>query len=255
MIGAKGGVGASTVAQNLALEMAESTRTEVLLIDMDLCFGTASLNLDVEANQGLRELIDQADRVDGAMLDRVLIKHGSYLNLLGTMPNLMNDRELDPDSVERILDAASAHMSNIVLDLPHGWTPWMQKALTASDRVMVVSTPEIGALRKASSIMLQLKGMRPNDKAPSLVLNQTGMPGRQEIAPRDVESVLELKPELAIPFDPKAISRAAGAGKMLREISGRRPIRRKIEALATSLVQRPSVINEAPKRKRGLFGF
>ncbi|MEM7213851.1 MAG: AAA family ATPase, partial [Pseudomonadota bacterium] len=95
VIGAKGGVGASTLAQNLALEIAEASRTEVLLCDLDLCFGTASLNLDVEANQGLRELIDQSDRVDGAMLDRVLVKHGAYLNLLGALPTLMNDRDLD----------------------------------------------------------------------------------------------------------------------------------------------------------------
>lgn len=255
VIGAKGGVGASTLAQNLALEMAESTQTEVLLIDMDLCFGTASMNLDVEANQGLRELIDQADRVDGAMLDRVLVKHGSYLNLLGAMPNLMNDRELDPDSIERILDAAGAHMPNIVLDLPHGWTPWMQKALITSDRVMVVSTPEICALRNAATMMVQLKSMRPNDKPPSLVLNQSGMPGRQEIEPRDVEAVLEMKPEATIPFDAKAISHAAGAGKMLRETGSRRPIRRKIESLATSLVQRNVPIKDKPTRKRRLFGF
>lgn len=255
VIGAKGGVGASTLAQNLALEMAESTRTEVLLIDMDLCFGTASLNLDVEANQGLRELMDQAERVDGTMLDRVLVKHGTYLNLLGAMPNLMNDRELDPDSVERILDAASAHMPNIVLDLPHGWTPWMQKALTASDRVIVVSTPEIGALRNASTMMTQLKSMRPNDKAPSLVLNQSGMPGRQEIAPGDIKSVLEMKPEATIPFDAKSLSRATGAGKMLRDVSPRRPVRRKIEALATSMVQRAPAIKDTAPRKRGLFGF
>ena len=255
VIGAKGGVGSSMLAQNLALEMAESNRTEVLLIDMDLCFGTASLNLDVEANQGLRELIDQADNVDGAMLDRVLLKHGSYLNLLSAMPNLINDRELDPEGVEQILTASSAHMSNIVLDLPHCWTPWMQTALTVSDSVMIVTTPEISSLRNAATMMTQLKNMRPNDKPPMLVLNQCGMPGRQEISERDIQSVLDLRTTTTIPFDAKSISRAAGSGKMLREIGRRRPLNRKIQTLASSLAQRSPTLAEATSRKRRFFGF
>lgn len=255
VVGAKGGVGASTLAQNVALEMAQATCSEVLLIDMDLCFGTASLNLDVEANQGLRELVDQADKVDAAMLDRVLIKHGSYLNLLGAMPNLVNDRELDPFSVEQILNAAGAHMPNVVLDLPHGWSEWMRRALQASDRVMVVSTPEIGALRNAATMMSQLAGMRPNDRAPALVLNQAGMPGRQEISPHDIDRILKIKPTATIPFDAKLVSKAASQGKMLGDVGPRRPINRAIKSLAQSLVERSVPNAKAPPRKRRLFGL
>lgn len=252
VLGAKGGVGASTLAQNLAHEIAEASRTEVLLCDMDLCFGTASLNLDVEANQGLRELIDQADRVDGAMLDRVLVKHGTYLNLLGAVPNLVNDRDLDASSVEKILDAAGAHMPNVVLDLPHVWNDWVKQALVAADRVMVVSTPEIGALRNAATLMGEIQGLRPNDKRSLLVLNQFGQPGRQEIAPRDVEKVLKIQPEVSIPYDAKLLSRATGSGKMLREIAPRRPMTKAIGTLAKHLTERPAP-NQI-KRKRGWLG-
>lgn len=251
VVGSKGGVGSSTVAQNIAHEMAEETRSEVLLIDMDLCFGTASLNFDVEANQGLRELIDQADRVDSAMLDRVLVRHGTHLNLLGALPALVNDRDPDATSIEKILNVAAAHVPNVVLDLPHTWSAWIQRTLTAADRVVVVSTPDLCALRNAATMVNELKGIRPNDSPPMLVLNQTGLPGRNEIAAREINRLLDLSPVAELPFDAKAIGRTMSSGKMLRDVGPRRPIARKIRGIAELLSKR--TLHQKQKKKRGLF--
>lgn len=251
VVGSKGGVGSSTIAQNLAHEMAEENRSEVLLIDMDLCFGTASLNFDIEANQGLRELIDQADRVNGAMLDRVLVRHGSHLNLLGALPTLVNDRDPDALSIERVLNVAAAHVPNVVLDLPHTWNAWMQRALVSADRVLVVSTPELSAVRNAATMMNELKGIRPNDAPPMLVLNQTGLPGRSEISAHDIRKILEISPTVELPYDGKALGRASSGGKMLRDVGPRRPIARKIRGLAEILTKR--AVPQNAKKKRGLF--
>lgn len=251
VVGSKGGVGSSTIAQNLAHEMAEETRSEVLLIDMDLCFGTASLNFDVEANQGLRELIDQSDRVDSAMLDRVLVRHGSHLSLLGALPALVNDRDPDANNIEKILNVAAAHVPNVVLDLPHTWNAWIQRTLTAADRVVVVSTPDLCALRNAATMVNELKGIRPNDSPPMLVLNQTGLPGRSEIAAREINRLLEISPVAELPFDAKAIGRTMSSGKMLRDVGPRRPIARRIRGIAELLSKR--TIHQKLKKKRGLF--
>lgn len=252
IVGSKGGVGSSTVAQNLAHEMAEGNQSEVLLIDMDLCFGTASLNLDVEANQGLRELIEQSDRVDGAMLDRVLVKRGANLNLLGAVPALVNEPDPAPDCIEKILNVAAMHVPNVVLDLPHAWNAWIQRALVAADRVVIVSTPELCALRNAASMMNELKGMRPNDAAPRLVLNQTRLPGRPEITAREIDKILEISPSMELPYDGKAIGRALSSGKMLRDVGSRRPIAKRIKALSETLSKR--ALAKTPKKKRGLIG-
>ncbi|MEM7210836.1 MAG: pilus assembly protein CpaE, partial [Pseudomonadota bacterium] len=135
---------------------------------------------------------------------------------------------------------------------PHVWSDWMKQALIAADRVVVVATPEIGAVRNAATLMSEIQGLRPNDKRPHLVLNQTGLPGRQEIGPHDIDRVLKIQPAGSIPFDAKLVSKACGTGKMLREAGPRRPMTKAIATLAKMLSERSAP--QQPKRKRGWFG-
>jgi pilus assembly protein CpaE len=232
VIGAKGGVGASTVAQGLALELAERRDSDVLLVDLDLCFGSSCLNLAVEPNRGLTELIGQADRIDVTMLDRVLVRRGQHLNLLGGGARLDASRDLDEFTVERILEVAQAHLRHIVLDIPHLWGGWVERALSAADEVLLVSTPELCSLRNAMAMVERITGLRPNDPAPKLVLNQVGMPRRQEITAKDVADILKVQPALSMPFDPRSFSLAAARGKTVTEVARRSPVARAYARLA-----------------------
>lgn len=232
VMGAKGGVGASTIAQGLALELAERRDSDVLLVDFDLCFGSSCINLAVEPNRGLTELIGQADRIDVTMLDRVLVRRGNHLNLLGGAARLDTGRELDEFTVERILEVAQTHLRHIVLDIPHLWCGWVERALSAADEVVLVSTPELCSLRNAMAMVERVTGLRPNDPAPKLVLNQVGMPRRQEIAAKDVAAILKIQPALSVPFDSKSFSVAAARAKTVKEVAGRSPVARSYARLA-----------------------
>ncbi len=249
VIGARGGVGASTVAHNLALELGNHTQSEVLLIDMDVNFGSAAVNLDVEPNQGLGELVDQAERVDTAMLDRVLIQRGLHLGLIGTTPNLEQPRTLDTYSVERIIDTAASHVPQIVLDIPHIWTDWVQRALKAADNVLVVSTPELGSLKNAATMISHLKHDRPNDQPPMLVVNQAGVKRRLEVSPREIAATIQHEPEAVIPFDPKLFSLAVTRGKLLSEIGARKPAARILRKLAETVHPEGQKRSRLKKRK------
>ncbi|MFK7945905.1 MAG: CpaE family protein [Paracoccaceae bacterium] len=252
VIGAKGGVGASTIAQNLALLSSNQANTEVMLVDMDLSFGTTSLNLDVEPNQGLSELIDQAERLDAAMLDRVLVKRGLHLSLLSTPPSLENDRTLDAFAIEKLLDIAGTHMPHTVLDIPHQWNEWTRRALVGADDVIVVATPELGCLRNATAMLTQLRAMRPNDARPHLVLNQANMPRRQEIPTRDIAQILKVEPLAQIPHDPKLFSLAASNARLVAEIGSRKPVGKALQQILTGLANTRLKPGQE-KRKRALF--
>ncbi len=248
IMGARGGVGASTIAHNVACEMAAKTQSDVLLVDMDLTFGTASMNLDVEPNQGLTELIDQAERIDAAMIDRVIIKHGLNLGLLSTQPTFENPRTLSPASVEAILDVAQSHVPQIVLDVPHCWADWVEQTAIMADSVTVVSSPELGSLRNAAKMILQLQTLRPNDTDPMLVLNQTGMPRRLEVNEKEIAATIRHRPAAAIPFDPKSFSLAASRGKMLSDVANRRPSVKAIRKFADLLL--PTKVSPSAKGRR-----
>ncbi|MEM7424358.1 MAG: AAA family ATPase, partial [Pseudomonadota bacterium] len=250
VVGAKGGVGASAIAHNVALEVAEQSSADVLLVDLDVCFGTATLDLDIEANQGLGEVLDQAERLDAAMLDRVLVKRGEHLCLLGTPPNLETDVTIDEFGIERLLETASSHIPHIVLDLPHLWAPWMRRAMAMADRAVIVGTPEIGCLRNVATLMTQLKSIRPNDQSPVLALNQIGLPGRQELTLREISSVLKVPSLIAIPYDAKTFNRAAASAKMLREVGPRKPVVKAIGEIARAIAPPPE---RRKKRTRSLW--
>jgi pilus assembly protein CpaE len=236
VLGAKGGVGASTVAQGVALELAERRDSDVLLVDLDLCFGSSSMNLSIEPNRGLSELIGQADRIDVTMLDRVLVRRGLHLNLLGGSARLDASRDLDEFTVERILEVAQTHLRHIVLDIPHLWSGWVERALSAADEVVVVATPELGSLRNAMALIERVTALRPNDPAPKLVLNQVGVPRRQEIGAKDIAAILKIEPALSVPFDPKNFSLAAARGKTVMEVARRSGVARAYARLAELMI-------------------
>jgi pilus assembly protein CpaE len=249
VIGAKGGVGSSTVAQGLALELAERRDSDVLLVDLDLCFGSSCINLAVEPNRGLTELIGQAERIDVTMLDRVLIRRGMHLNLLGGAARLDAGRDLDEYTIERILEVAQTHLRHIVLDIPHLWCGWVERAISAADEVVLVASPELCSLRNAMAMAERVTGLRPNDPAPKLVLNQVGMPRRQEITAKDIAAILKIEPALSVPFDSRSFSLAAARGKTVGEVARRGPVARAYGRLA-ELISPPGQTAAAGRRGR-----
>ncbi|MEM9588942.1 MAG: CtpF protein, partial [Planctomycetota bacterium] len=95
---------------------------------------------------------------------------------------------------------------------------------------------ELGSLRNATTLMTQLKTLRPNDKPPALVMNQVGMPRRQEISTKEVASILKIEPMVSIPHDPRVFSRAASQGKMVAELGRKKPIAQAFSSIANTLV-------------------
>ncbi len=88
-----------------------------------------------------------------------------------------------------------------MLDVPHLWTEWTRSVLSAVDEVVICAAPDLANLRNAKNMLDALRKLRPNDKAPHLILNQVGMPKRPEIGPSEFCEPLEIDPIAIIPFD------------------------------------------------------
>ena len=222
-IGAKGGVGASTVAHNVAWSIAGEFASKVVLADMDLPFGTAGLDFNIDADQGIVEAVDDKGRLDELLLDRLLVKCSDHLSLLAAPATLGRAYDFDEPAFDRMLEIARGHAANVILDLPHLWTGWARHTLAIADEVVIVAEPDLANLRNAKSLVEHLVQARPNDVPPKLVLNRVGMPKRPEIKAADFASALDLEPMASIGFDPGVFGAAANEGKMIASAAAKSP--------------------------------
>ena len=218
VVGAKGGVGASTVAHNLAWSLASVTQMATIIADLDLAFGTAGLDYNQDPPQGVAEAVFAPDRVDTVLVDRLLSKCGEKLSLLAAPSTL--DRVLDftEASFDSLLDAMRASTPWIVLDVPHLWSAWARRILVSADEVIVVASPDLANLRNAKNLIDNVKGARLNDAPSRLVLNGVGMLKRPEIASAEFAKAVETDPTAIIPHDAKLFGSAANNGHMIAEI-------------------------------------
>lgn len=220
-IGAKGGVGSSTIAHNVAWTMAQVFGSDVTLADMDLPFGTAGLDFNQDPTQGIADAVAGSDRLDEVLLDRLLAKCEEHLSLLAAPASLERAYDFDETSFDPVLDVVQSNVPSVVLDVPHLWTSWAKKTLMAADEIVITAAPDLANLRNAKNMIDMLKQSRPNDVPPKLVLNQVGVPKRPEIKPDDFAAALQLDPIAVINFDPLLFGTAANNGQMIAEASAK----------------------------------
>ena len=219
VVGAKGGVGASTVAHNVAFSIARDLKLDAVVTDLDLAFGTAGLDFNQDPPQGIAEAVFSPDRMDTAFVDRLLAKCTDHLSLLAAPATLDRVYDFGADAFESIFNSLRATVPCVVLDVPHQWTGWTKQTLVGADEILIVAAPDLANLRNAKNIYDFLKAARPNDHHPRYCLNQVGVPKRPEIKAADFAKALEDEPMAIIPFEPQVFGAAANNGQMIAEIS------------------------------------
>ena len=238
VIGAKGGIGASTIAHNVAWAVARELRLDTVVADLDLGFGTAGLDYNQDPPQGIADAVFTPDRIDNAFIDRLLSKCTDHLSLLAAPATLDRVYDFSPEAFDPIVDSLRATVPCIVLDVPHQWSGWTKKTLIGADDILVVAGPDLANLRNAKNLLDLLKAARPNDRRPRYCLNQIGMAKRPEIKPADFAKALEDEPAAIIPFDPQVFGTAANNGQMIAELSSSHRVAEIFRQLAQSLTGR-----------------
>ena len=248
-VGAKGGVGSSTIAHNVAWTMSSLFKSEVVVADLDLAFGTANINFDQDPAQGIAEAVFSPERIDEVYLDRLLATCAEHLSLLAAPSTLDRVYDFDSEAFTHIIDTAQRSAPMLILDVPHIWSGWSKNTLMKADDVVITATPELANLRNAKNMVDMLKRLRPNDPPPKLVINQTGVPKRPEITAQDFAEPLGITPMAVIPFEPLLFGNAANNGRMLGEMDAKSPIVATITEIAHVLTGRSEI---KAKKKPGL---
>ena len=219
VVGAKGGVGASTISHNISWSIARDFSLSSVVADLDLAFGTAGLDFNQDPPQGIADAVFSPDRIDSAFVDRLLSKCTDHLSLLAAPATLDRVYDFGADAFDSIFDTLRTTVPCVVLDVPHQWTAWTKRVLISADDILIVGAPDLANLRNAKNLIDLLKAGRPNDRKPSYCLNQVGVPKRPEIKPADFARALEDEPVAIIPFEPAIFGTAANNGQMIGEVS------------------------------------
>jgi pilus assembly protein CpaE len=235
-VGAKGGVGSSTIAHNFAWHASHTYGSDTVITDLDLAFGTAGLNFNQDTSQGIADALGSLDRVDSTLLDRLLTKCGEKLSLLASPTSVEREYNIEAQSIETILGVVRQSVPCVVLDVPNMWAPWIKQALIQSDDVIITATPELASLRNAKNLIDLLKQARPNDKPPRLVLNQMGVPKRPEIPAAEFAKAIGVDPSVIIPFDPLTFGGAASNGTMVASAAPKSKAAESLAALSQVLL-------------------
>ncbi|CAN7572866.1 AAA family ATPase [Bosea sp. LjRoot90] len=249
IVGAKGGVGASTVAHNVAWAIARDLGASTVIADLDIAFGTAGLDFNQDPPQGIADAVFAPERLDANMLDRLLSRCSDNLSLLAAPAMLDRTIDLSDDAFELLFDLLRASVPCIVLDVPHLWSGWAKRALVSADEVAVVAAPELASLRNAKNLVDLLRAARPNDSVPRLILNQVGLPKRPEIEASEFAKALGIEVLSSIPFDAPLFGTAANNGQMIAEVQSGGKAAEAFVQIATALTGR----GEQKRGKRGLF--
>jgi pilus assembly protein CpaE len=241
--GVRGGVGASTIAVNLALQLAETGHGHVALLDMHLRGGTCGLLLGLRPGAGLRVVLEEPERADGLFLERVAIPVQDRVQLIAAEEGLETLPEPTEEGVRRLLELLQHRFNQVVIDLPMPPGPAERIVLAAARHIALVMGPDVAGVRDAVAAR-KLVGPGAASRVMT-VLNRAGQPGT--LKPKLVEDGLGAAPDVIIPDLPTQVPRAGNLGKpALHESAALRrvlaPLTQEIAAVRGDQATEPSLL-------------
>ena len=245
-VGARGGSGSSTLAHNVAWCAAEELQSDTVILDLDLPFGTASLDFEQDPTSGLIEALSSPERLDDVLLDRLLQKHTDRLSLF-TAPNLLDrDYDIDDQAFETVIDVVRGAAPTIIVDVPHVWTGWSKRLLQSADHIVITATADLASFRNTKNLVDIISGSRPNDSPPILVINQFDAK-LSSVQPKQYEEHVGLKPAAVFSYEPQLFHTAATNAAPIVQVGAKTKTAQSIRDLTAHILGRTPVASKKSK--------
>jgi pilus assembly protein CpaE len=231
VIGARGGVGATTVATNLAWTLAHEHNMRVALVDLDLFFGTCGLALDLELGRGFREALENPARIDSLFIERAMVREGENLFVLSTEEALDGAFSFDPSALTSLIESLRRDFQCVVFDFPRFAARRQAHVLTPPSAIVIVSDASLAGMRDTMRLSALLKKTAANADV-TVVMNRIGASRTGELSRAEFEKGAETKVDEVIPIDLKAFAASVASGKPVVKVAGRAKATVALRALA-----------------------
>ncbi|MBN2971293.1 hypothetical protein JW805_04600 [Roseomonas aeriglobus] len=216
VIGARGGVGASTMATSLAWLLSSSAKRTTALLDLDVHFGTGALSLDLEPGRGLTDAIENPSRIDGLFIERAMVRASDSLAVLSAEAPINAPIITDGAAFYQLQEEMRGAFEHTVVDMPRSMLVNHPHLLNDIQVAVVVTDFTLAAARDTIRILAWFKSNAPATRV-ILVANRVQPAAVLEISRKDFEGSIERKVDFVIPFDAKIAAQAAKLGKSLAE--------------------------------------
>jgi pilus assembly protein CpaE len=212
MVGARGGVGVTTLAINSAFIMAEKLSRRTALLDMDIYAGNIALALDIEPTRGLREALDDPERVDETFLQNAMAKFGKSLHVLATEEAFDDTVRLTDDKVLMLADTIRANFDMAIMDLPRHFIMREPALFSRFDDVVIVTELTLQSLRDVNRLM-KLMAARNRQAKVHVIANQ--VTSKPDVTVKEFEGGIEGKLRCVFQHDPKVMTKSTLKGQPL----------------------------------------
>src|SRR6478672_226308 len=194
--GAQGGAGATSIAINLALQLAETTKAKVALLDLHLQGGETAVMLGVQPGPGLRIALENPMRADTLFLERAAIDVNERVCLISADEDLDAQLNITEAGVQNVVQLLRNRFNYVVVDLPVPLTPAIQSVVAIARTVLVLLEAEVTGLRNAKALRKAV-GLISDKNRMFTILNRADRAGGLPLA--TVVKGLEATPDMIIP--------------------------------------------------------
>jgi pilus assembly protein CpaE len=211
--GSKGGVGTTALATNLAVALYRQTKQPTALVDGDFFAGDVLAALNLSSNRSVMDLLSNIGRQDDDLLNTTFVTHSSGIDVLAAPSDFEQVERVKADTYQHTLEELRNHYVYIVVDCATGLDANTLAAIDVSDVMLLVTTPELAALKNAARLIQLGARLGYDDSKLRLVLNRSNLPGA--ISPNDFEQHLSYKTSYKLPND-SGVSQALASGEPLK---------------------------------------
>ena len=231
----RGGVGCSTLATNLAIELRAESGESVLLVDGKLFFGHLDVMLNIRARNTIADLVPHANLLDPGLIGDVVVNHASGIDVMLSPNDVQVAQGMRAEDLYNIISGIKKAYGYVIIDAGSALTENTVTMMDAADRILLVTTPDLVSLHDTSRFIQISRTLSYPPEKMIIVLNRANLNGG--VKPRDIESALRHEVYAQIPDDGPNVLRSINRGIPLVMQYPRSPATQSIQRLAGTLAE------------------
>lgn len=243
IFGAKGGIGKTTIATNLATALVQATNANVALVDMDTRFGDVAIMMDIAVEQSIADLARHIDDLNRETIKDALARHHTGVSILPAPLHPTEWRNLTPQHIEKIIDLLAQGYDYVVIDTPGTFNEIIATTLEMGDIILLVTSMDIASIKDTALALEMLRAADVSEHKVKLIINHCT--SSNSLREEDVERVLEYQVSWRIPHD----YNVASANQLGIPIVIAKPYAR-VSRAVTDIAH---ALSGAPKQRKGFL--